>query len=249
MKATGQPPSARPVPDHAMVLAAGLGLRMRPITETIPKPLVTVAGRTLIDHILDPLAEAGVQTAVVNVHYRAEQMERHLAGRRAPRIIVSDERELLLDSGGGVKKALPHLGSRPFFVLNADSFWIDGPVPNLVRLAESFDPAGMDILMLLAATSTSVGYDGIGDYAMNPFGALRRRGEREVVPFVYAGVFIIRPDLFEDTPDKPFSLNLLFNRAQSAGRLYGLRLDGFWLHVGTPAAIPLAEEKIAQSVR
>ncbi len=232
-----------------MVLAAGLGLRMRPITETIPKPLVKVAGRALIDHILDPLAEAGVGAAVVNVHYRAGQMEQHLATRTAPRIVISDEREALLDSGGGVKKALPHLGDRPFYVLNADSFWIDGPVPNLLRLAQGFDPADMDILMLLAATSTSVGYDGIGDYAMDAFGALRRRGEREVVPFVYAGAFIIRPELFEDTPEGPFSLNLLFDRAQKARRLYGLRLDGVWLHVGTPAAIRLAEEKIAQSVR
>lgn len=249
MKVTGQPADARRVPDHAMVLAAGLGLRMRPITETLPKPLVAVAGRTLIDHILDPLAEAGVGTAVVNVHYRAEQMERHLADRSAPRIIISDERDRLLDSGGGVKKALPHLGFQPFFVLNADSFWIDGPVSNLARLAGRFDSSAMDILMLLAPTSTSVGYSGIGDYAMNPFGALRRRGEREVVPFVYAGVFIIKPELFDDTPEGPFSLNLLFDRAQAKGRLFGLRLDGVWLHVGTPAAIALAEEKIAQSVR
>ena len=148
-----------------------------------------------------------------------------------------------------MKRALSHLGDAPFFVLNADSFWIDGPVPNLLRLAQEFDPARMDILMLLAATSTSVGYDGIGDYAMDAFGALRRRGEREVVPFVYAGAFIIRPELFEDTPEGAFSLNLLFDRAQKTRRLFGLRLDGVWLHVGTPAAIKLAEEKIAQSVR
>ncbi|MFO1150117.1 MAG: nucleotidyltransferase family protein [Alsobacter sp.] len=239
----------RSVPTHAMVLAAGLGTRMRPITDTLPKPLVPVAGRTLIDHILDPLAAAGVRTAVVNVHYLADQMERHLAGRTTPRIVVSDERAALLDSGGGVRKALPQLGERPFFVLNADSFWIDGPRANLVRLAETFDPARMDILMLLAATSTAVGYEGRGDYVMDVHGALRRRGEREVAPFVYAGVFLCRPEIFEGTPEGAFSLNRLFDRAQAAGRLHGLRLDGVWLHVGTPAAIALAEQSIAQSVR
>ncbi|WP_293857829.1 nucleotidyltransferase family protein [uncultured Alsobacter sp.] len=239
----------KPVPRTAMVLAAGLGLRMRPLTLDKPKPLIVVAGKTLVDHILDPLAEAGVTTAVVNVHHHADQMERHVAARRAPRVIVSDERAKLLDSGGGVKKALPHLGTQPFFVLNADSFWIDGPRSNLLRLAEAFDPAAMDILMLIAATATSTGYDGTGDYLMGPDGRLTRKVERQVVPFAYAGVFIVRPELFSDTPDGPFSLNLLFDRAQGAGRLYGLRLDGLWLHVGTPDAIGLAEAKIDQSVR
>lgn len=239
----------RPVPDHAMVLAAGLGLRMRPLTEAMPKPLVSVAGRALIDHILDPLAEAGVLTAVVNVHYRADQMEQHLAARREPRIVVSDERDALLDSGGGVRKALPRLGAGPFFVLNADSFWIDGPRPNLRRLAEAFDPAAMDVLMLLAATSTSVGYDGRGDYAMDAFGRLRRRSEREIAPFVYAGVFICRREIFDGAPEGAFSLNRLFDKAQAEGRLFGLRLDGIWLHVGTPAAVAAAEDRIAQSVR
>ena len=232
-----------------MVLAAGLGLRMRPLTLEKPKPLIEVAGKTLIDHILDPLAEAGVGTAVVNVHHHADQMERHVSRRTSPHVIVSDERAKLLDSGGGVKKALPHLGRDPFFVLNADSFWIDGPRSNLVRLAEVFDPEAMDLLMLIAATATSTGYDGTGDYLMGPDGRLTRKVERQVVPFAYAGVFIIRPELFADTPDGPFSLNLLFDRAQAAGRLYGLRLDGLWLHVGTPDAIGLAEAKIDQSVR
>jgi MurNAc alpha-1-phosphate uridylyltransferase len=232
-----------------MVLAAGLGLRMRPLTLEKPKPLIQVAGKTLIDHILDPLAEAGVTTAVVNVHHHADQMEHHVARRTEPRVIVSDERAQLMDSGGGVKKAMPHLGAEPFFVLNADSFWIDGPRSNLIRLAEAFDPAAMDMLMLIAATATSTGYDGTGDYLMGPDGRLTRKVERQVVPFAYAGVFIVRPELFADTPDGPFSLNLLFDRAQAAGRLYGLRLDGLWLHVGTPDAIGLAEAKIDQSVR
>jgi MurNAc alpha-1-phosphate uridylyltransferase len=232
-----------------MVLAAGLGTRMRPITERIPKPLVRVAGKTLLDHNLDPLAEAGVELAVVNVHHFADQMLAHLAERRRPRIVISDEREALLDSGGGVKKALPHLGSGPFFVLNADSFWIDGPISNLARLAGHFDPGRQDVLLLVASTAASTGYDGIGDFQMDAQGRLRRRVEREVVPFVYAGAAILKPDLFDGTPDGAFSLNLVFNRAAEAGRLYGLRLDGLWLHVGTPEAIGLAETKIAASVR
>jgi N-acetyl-alpha-D-muramate 1-phosphate uridylyltransferase len=232
-----------------MVLAAGLGTRMRPITDTIPKPLVRVAGKTLIDHILDPLAQAGVATAVVNVHYRADQMEAHLQGRSAPRIVISDERAELLDSGGGVKKALPHLGPRPFYVLNADSFWIDGPRPNLARLGDAFDPASMDILMLVAATATSTGYDGVGDFVMTPDGRLLRRAERQVAPFVYAGVMVLSPALFDGTPDGAFSLNRLFDRAAERERLFGLRLDGLWLHVGTPEAITLAEEQILESAR
>src|SRR6478752_3310910 len=231
------------VPSRAMVLAAGLGLRMRPITEHIPKPLVEVAGRTLIDHILDPLAEAGVSLAVVNVHYRAEQMEQHLAARTAPKVLISDERDALLDSGGGVKKALSLLGDAPFYVLNADSFWIDGSRPALLQLAEAFDPARMDMVMLVSATTTATGYVGRGDFHMNSFGALTRRGEHQIAPFVYAGVFIVSPKFFENTPEGPFSLNLLFDRAAASGRLHGLRLDGFWLHVGTPASIVEAEQK------
>jgi N-acetyl-alpha-D-muramate 1-phosphate uridylyltransferase len=236
-------------PDHAMVLAAGLGLRMRPLTDTLPKPLVPVAGRALIDHILDPLAAAGVSTAVVNVHYRADQMEAHLAARSRPLIVVSDEREALLDSGGGVTKALPHLGAGPFYIVNADSFWIDGPRPNLARLAEAFQPEQMDILMLVAATTDAIGYDGRGDYAMDAFGALRRRVQGEVAPFVYAGVMIVRPEIFAQAPAGAFSLNTLFDRAEKQRRLFGLRLDGIWLHVGTPAAVGAAEAAIAQGER
>jgi MurNAc alpha-1-phosphate uridylyltransferase len=231
-----------------MVLAAGLGMRMRPLTLTTPKPLIPVAGRPLIDHILDPLAEAGIETVVVNVHYLADQVEKHMAARAKPKVLISDERDRLLDNGGGVKKALPLLGAKPFFVLNSDSFWIDGPRPNLLRMREAFDPERMDLLMLVAASSTASGYEGIGDYLMDPAGRLTRRAERQVVPFVYAGVIIIKPELFADTPDV-FSLNLLFDRAQAAGRLHGVRLDGQWLHVGTPDAVALAEAKIVQSVR
>ncbi len=235
------------MPRRAMVLAAGLGTRMRPITETIPKPMVRVGGMTLIDHVLGPLARAGVERAVVNVHHLADKLEAHLAARTAPQIVISDERERLLDSGGGVKKALPLLGDEPFFVLNADTFWLDGPSPNLPRLAAAWDPEKMDILLLLSATATATGYEGRGDFAMGPLGELRRRAAHETVPFVYAGVMIVKPELFAGTPDGPFSLNRLFDAAQERERLYGLRLDGWWLHVGTPASIEDAERRLVIS--
>ncbi len=235
------------VPRRAMVLAAGLGTRMRPLTETTPKPLVAVGGKALIDHVLDRLAAVGVETAVVNIHHFADQIERHVATRRAPAIIVSDERAELLDTGGGVVKALPHLGDAPFFHVNSDTLWIDGVKPNLERLAAVFDARVMDALLLLASTATSVGYSGRGDFAMAPDGRLRRRAEREVVPFVYAGVAILSPAMFADAPSGAFSLNLLFDRAAENGRLYGMRLDGVWMHVGTPEAIAAAERAILQS--
>lgn len=233
----------------AMILAAGLGTRMRPITDTLPKPLVKVDGTALIDHLIQPLAEAGVTEIVVNVHHLADLMERHLSQRATPRILISDERGGLLDSGGGVKKALAHFGAEPFFILNADSFWIDGPHPNLARMQEAWDPAAMDMLLLVAPTPAATGYDGRGDFFMTSDGVLARRGEKLVAPFVYAGVIVTTAAMFADTPDGPFSLNLLFDRALAKGRLRGLRLDGHWLHVGTPEAIPLAEDKLRQSVR
>jgi N-acetyl-alpha-D-muramate 1-phosphate uridylyltransferase len=235
------------VPRTAMVLAAGNGVRMRPLTERMPKPLIAVGGKPLLDNVLDRLAATGVETAVVNVHYLAEQIERHLASRRAPRIVISDERTELLDTGGGVVKALPILGAAPFYHLNSDTIWIDGVKSNLVRLAESFDAARMDALLLLAATSNSVGYSGRGDFGMAPDGRLQRRPEREVAPFVYAGVAILSPALFADAPSGAFSLNVLFDRAIESGRLHGLRLEGVWMHVGTPDAIAAAEEAILES--
>jgi MurNAc alpha-1-phosphate uridylyltransferase len=238
---------ASAAPTSAMVLAAGLGLRMRPLTNKRPKPLVVVAGRTLIDHVLDRLAEAGVERAVVNIHYLADAMQKHLAGRAHPRIVLSDERGLLLGTGGGVLNALPELGAAPFYHINSDSIWIDGVRPNLERLAESFDAARMDALLLLAATTGSVGYSGRGDFAMAPDGRLRKRGEREVAPFVYAGVAILSPALFKDAPQGEFPLTMLFQRAAEAGRLHGLRLEGLWMHVGTPEAIAQAEAAIKAS--
>ena len=234
--------------DRAMVLAAGLGKRMRPLTDTLPKPLVPVAGKALIDHVLDKLADAGVTQAVVNVHHRADQIEAHVKGRARPRIVISDERGELLDTGGGIVKALPHLGTAPFFHMNSDTVWIEGVTPNLSRLAAQFDAARMDILLLLASTATSIGYDGRGDFNMAPDGRLSRRAERQVAPFVYAGAAILNPAIFADAPTGAFSLNRLFDRAADAGRLHGLRLDGTWMHVGTPEAIKAAEAAILESV-
>ncbi len=231
-----------------MVLAAGLGKRMRPVTDTLPKPLVLVGGRALIDHALDRAAESGIKTAIVNVHYLADLVEVHLAKRRSPRILISDERERLLETGGGIKKALPLLGPGPFLTVNSDSLWIEGPQPNLVRFLRAWNPARMDILMLVAATATSVGYEGRGDFAMDGDGRLRRRREREITPFVYAGVAIMTPDLLADTPDGPFSANLLYDRAIAAGRFYGMRLDGQWLHVGDPPSLEAAESCLLESV-
>ena len=236
-------------PKTAMVLAAGFGTRMRPLTDRMPKPLVRVAGKTLLDHVLDRLAEVGVERAVVNVHHFAEQMIDHLESRNDPRIVISDERGLLLDTGGAVLKALPELGEAPFFHLNADTIWIDGVKPNLARLAEAFDAASMDALLLLAPTAGSVGYAGRGDFAFAADGRLRKRAEREVAPFVYAGAAILTPALFAGSPAGAFSLNLLFERAADAGRLHGLRLEGLWMHVGTPDAIHQAEAAIKASAQ
>jgi N-acetyl-alpha-D-muramate 1-phosphate uridylyltransferase len=235
------------MPRSAMVLAAGLGLRMRPLTDKMPKPLVSVAGKPLLDHVLDRLVDVGVERAVVNIHYLGEQIEQHLKDRTTPAITISDERGLLLGTGGGVVKALPALGDAPFFHVNSDTLWIDGVKPNLARLAEHFDPAEMDALLLLACTSITSGYSGRGDFLMLPDGRLKKRGEREVVPFVYAGAAILSPAMFKDAPEGEFSLTALFDRAAETGRLHGLRLEGLWMHVGTPDAIATAEEAIKAS--
>ena len=230
-----------------MVLAAGFGERMRPLTDRMPKPLVPVAGRPLIDHVLDRLAAAGVERAVVNVHYLADQIETHLKSRTAPAIVISDERAKLLNTGGGVVKALGAIGGEPFIHVNSDTIWIDGVKPNLDRLAEAFDAAGMDALLLLAPVSTSIGYAGRGDFTMAADGRLTRRAERDIAPFVYAGAAILRPELFRDAPAGAFSLTALFDRAATQGRLHGLRMEGVWMHVGTPEAIKEAEAAIAAS--
>jgi MurNAc alpha-1-phosphate uridylyltransferase len=227
----------------AIVLAAGFGERMRPLTLRMPKPLVPLAGAPLIDHVLDRLAAAGVKTAVVNVHYLPDQIEAHLASRRGrpPETRVSDERGVLLDTGGGVKKALPHLGQGPFFVHNADSVWTEGAAPALSRMLTKWNPATMDCLLLLAPSATSIGYAARGDFSMGPDGRLTRRGANEIVPFAFAGVSLCDERLFKNAPEGRFSLNLLWDRALAQGKLYGIRLDGRWMHVGTPESLAEAE--------
>jgi len=232
-----------------MVFAAGLGIRMRPITDSLPKPLVKVGGRTLIDHCLDRLAENGVERAIVNVHWLADQIEAHLAKRNSPTILISDERSRLLDQGGGIKRALPLIGGDPFLLCNTDAFWIEGPRSNIRRLAEAYDPAAMDILLLVAATAGAVGVDWPGDFAMSRRGRLKPREPRQVTPFVYTGVGIVKPQLFGGQTADVFRLAPFFHAAADNGRLYGVRLDGLWVHVGRPAVIAEAESAIDRSVR
>jgi MurNAc alpha-1-phosphate uridylyltransferase len=233
------------MPKSAIVLAAGLGTRMRPYNGHIPKPLVAVGGKSLIDYGLDRLADSGVERAVVNVHHLADAVEGHLAARRKPRIVISDERAALLGTGGGIAKALPELGDAPFFLVNSDTLWLDGVKPNFARLGEAFDAAAMDALLLLAPTTGAIGYSGRGDYMMLPDGRLRRRAEHEVVPFIYAGAAILAPALFADAPAGAFALTRLFDRAGENGRLFGLRIEGVWMHVGTPEAVAAAELALA----
>ena len=233
------------MPRKAMVLAAGLGLRMRPLTLERPKPLITVGEKPMLDHALDRLADAGVETAVVNALYRAEMLEAHLKGRKKPMIVISREAELL-ETGGGVKKALGQLGKDPILVVNADILWLDGPQQALKRLAAHWNPEVMDALLMVMSTTKAVGYDGRGDFHMDPLGRLTRRGEGEIAPFVFAGVQIIKPELFaKDTPDGAFSTNLIWDRLQESERLYGMAHDGAWFHIGTPPALLEAEELLA----
>jgi MurNAc alpha-1-phosphate uridylyltransferase len=228
----------------AMVLCAGLGSRMAtPANNTRPKPLVQLQGKALIDHVLDRLAAGGITRAIVNIHHKADQIEQHLRARRAPRIEISDERAALLDTGGGVKKALPRLGPDAFLINNADSVWIEGVGSNLKLLSAAWDDAAMDCLLLLAVSSTSHGYQGRGDFALDSDGRIRRkRVEQEIVPFAFTGVSIAHPRLFDSSPEGAFSLNLVWSRAIGAGRAYGVRMDGVWMHVGTPAALAEAEQ-------
>ena len=236
--------------DTAMVLAAGLGTRMRPASQEKPKPLVALAGKPLIDHVLDRLAAAGIARAIVNVHHKADQIEAHLAGRQTPRVIIANEREKLLDTGGGIKKALGLLGDDGFIAHNSDSVWLERSVANsggsnLARLIAAWNAEQMDCLLMLALGSAAVGYDGRGDFALESDGRIRRRRENDVVPFVYTGVQILHPRAFAATPDGPFSCNLVWNHAMLTGRAYGLRMDGLWMHVGAPDALAEAERVMA----
>ncbi len=230
----------------AMIFAAGLGTRMRPLTNTIPKPLVKVGGKALLDHVLDQCAQSGITRSVVNVHYLPDQIEAHLKGRDTPHITISDERDLLLDQGGGIKKAAAHLDD-DFFVANTDAFWIEGPTSNIARLRKMWDPEKMDALLLVASTSTSIGVDWPGDFHMDQDGRLIRRSESEVAAFVYSGFGILKRAPFAQDQREVFRLAPYLFEAAEKGRLFGLRLDGLWLHVGTPQAIEEAERALERS--
>lgn len=225
---------------HAMVLAAGLGTRMRPLTEDRPKPLLMLEGRSLLHHALDRLRDAGVRHHVVNAHWFADQMTEAVAAHDAPDRVVLRE-DVLLETGGGVANALPHLGDQPFAVVNGDAFWLDGPTPALQRLAAAYDPASMDALLLLVRTSQVDGETGRGDFMLDPMGRARRLKEREISPYLFGGVQILSPTLFRDVPEGPFSLNLVYDRAIAAGRLFGLVHDGDWFHLSTPRDLGRAE--------
>lgn len=233
--------------EDAMVLAAGLGTRLRPITDTMPKPLVPIAGKPMIDYGLDALAEAGVKRAVVNVHHFAGQMTAHLAGRTVPQIILSDETDQLMNSGGGLAKGLKLLGRAPVLVMNADLFWIGeapGEKTNLQRLADAFDPERMDMLMLCVRLEDTTGHNGKRDFSMDGNGRLTRYREESGNPVVYAGAIAMMPALLDDAPDDAFNLNIYFDRAIEKNRLYGIMLEGHWITVGTPEAIGAAEAVI-----
>ncbi len=227
---------------RAMVMAAGKGTRMRPLTDTRPKPLVSFAGRPLIDHVLDRLEEAGIEEAVVNVHHFANMLEEHLARRKGgPRIVISDERAELLDTGGGTKKALGLLGDDPIITFNSDSVWVEGFGSNLRNLIDGFDPERMDALLMIADAARTIGFVGRGDFTMDPFGALTRREGSSTAPHVFAGVQVIKPALFSEGPDGPFSTNLIWDRLIEKGTLFGQRMTGVWMHVGAPDDLAEAE--------
>ncbi|PYE25394.1 MurNAc alpha-1-phosphate uridylyltransferase [Rhizobium sp. PP-CC-3A-592] len=234
--------------ENAMVLAAGLGTRLRPITDTMPKPLVPIAGRPMIDHVLDLLVAAGIKTAAVNVHHFADRMEAHLHARPAPAIRISDERATLMNSGGGLAKGLALLDPGPVLVMNADLFWIGEPEgrSNLARLAEAFDPDRMDMLLLCVDLDRTTGHDGKKDFSLQADGQLVRYAEGLPQPVVYAGAIAMMSTLFSDAPKDAFNLNIYFDKAIAAGRLYGLMLEGEWITVGTPDAIGMAEAQFAR---
>jgi len=236
------------VPSTAMVLAAGLGTRMRPLTDDRPKALVDVGGRVLIDHMLDRLAEAGVSRAVVNVHAFADRLEAHLAKRRcAPTIVISDERARLLETGGGLKKARSLLGDPPIFTANIDAVWVEHGEPALTALAHAFDPERMDACLLVTPTREALGFDGPGDFFRAQDGRLSFRGDAPRAPYAFAGVQIFKPALVDGETEAVFSTSRIWRRLAQAGRLYGVALDGAWMHVGDPAAREAAEARLAGS--
>ena len=255
MKNAHPPLALRPdidvaMPETAMVLAAGLGKRMRPLTATRPKPLVEVAGRTLLDRALDRVEAAGIVTAVVNAHYFADQIDAAVAARLADhpdglQLRVSDERARLLETGGGVVNAMPLIDADPFFVINADNMWIDGSADTLRLLAQRWDPAEMDALLLLVPLARATGYDGRGDFHLDPAGQVTPRGEVRIAPFVYSGIQLISKHLFDGEPVEAFSVWRQWHKALGAGRLFGAVHQGLWFHVGTPASVAETEVLLA----
>lgn len=236
---------------RGIILSAGLGTRMGDMSRRIPKPLVKVAGRTLIDRALDRADAAGLDRVVVNVHHHADQLEAHLAPRiAAGHVVISDERDCLLETGGGVKKALPLLGSQPFFAMNSDALWLDGAGSTLLRLASHFDAARMDALLLLIPTPDALGYDGVGDFI--PFAGgmapvpIAFRGDAPAAPVMFGGIMMIRPELYDGTPDGAFSNRVVFRKAVENGRLFGIAHDGHWIHVGTPEGVVDAEARLKE---
>jgi MurNAc alpha-1-phosphate uridylyltransferase len=236
------------MPEAAMVLAAGLGKRMRPLTATRPKPLVVVAGRTLLDRVLDHIRESGIGRAVVNVHYLADAVEAHLRARsQGLDLRISDERDRLMETGGGVAQALPLLDADPFLVVNSDNLWIDGPVDAIRLLAQRWNAAEMDALLLMVPLARANYHSGPGDFHMDPVGRLSRRRPGRIAPFVFTGMQIVARRLLDDTPSDPFSFNLLWDRAIAAGRCYGVVHQGLWFDVGTPPAVRATEDALADA--
>lgn len=229
--------------DTAMIMAAGLGKRMRPLTATQPKPLVRVAGKPLIDHTLDRLADAGVQKAVVNVHYLADALEAHVTERTAPRVTISDEREMLLETGGGMIRAQSHLPD-PFFCLNSDNIWLDGPRDAFHDLSARWNADEMDALLLLVPHARAINFTGKGDFHMDPLGRLSRRRSGHIAPYIYTGIQLVSHRLLRDAPEGKFSTNILWSRAIEEGRLFGAVFTGLWFEVGTPEAIAPTEEAL-----
>lgn len=235
-------------PQQAMILAAGLGKRMRPLTDHKPKALVQVAGKTLIDHAIDRLRQVGVTTIVVNLHYHADRLEAHLTARRDVTIIFSDERGQVLDTGGGIAKALPHFSGKAFFTHNCDALWLEQKTSNLAKMIDLWDDEAMDGLMLVVPTGKAMGYQGSGDFNMDWAGLLCRSSKAaEPADYVWTGVQIIHPRLFANRPESPFSTNVLWDMAIRKKRLFGAELTGRWMHVGTPEAIVEAEALIADA--
>ena len=230
------------VPHTAMIMAAGLGKRMRPLTATRPKPLIEVGGKALLDHVLEKLRAAGVRKVVVNVHYLADALEAHLASRaHGLDVVISDERDLLLETGGGLVRAAPLIDADPFLALNSDNLWVDGPADTLKLLASHWDDAKMDALLLLVPLARALNHKGMGDFHMTRTGRLRRRQRSHVAPFVFTGIQMLSKRLLRDAPEGPFSTNILWDRAIEEGRCFGAVHQGLWFDVGTPKSISLTE--------